>query len=88
MQFFTEVEGYVLLKFQGVYREAPLMRNDKGELFAKRGSGLVRLMPHNSTTVNKLYWNEIKCSEEWQIFGCYLVLSSFVPASIKNKKAA
>lgn len=87
MNFFTEVEGSVLLKQHGYYREAPLLRNEKGELFAKRGQGAVRLMPHHATSITKLYWNEISSSEDWQIYGCYLVLSSFIPDHLKKKAA-
>lgn len=88
MTFFTPVEGAVLLKQNGTYREAPLLRNDKGELFAKRGSAAIRLMPHHGTSIPKIYWNEIQCQDHWEIFGCYLVLSSFIPSTARKKKAA
>lgn len=87
MQFFTTLEGVVLLKQRGVYREGTLLRNDKGELFVKYGSGAARLYPSQATTVNGLYWSEIRTNQEYQVKGPHLVLTEFVEQPVKKKAA-
>lgn len=87
MCFFTPVEGRVLLRSSGVFREAALFRNDKGELFAKYGSGFIRLMVNNSTSAKAVNWSEIRTQEEWTATPLYPVLTSFLAPTIQKKAA-
>lgn len=87
MNFFTSIDGSVLLKSRGVYKEAPLLRNDKGELFVKYGQGAVRLLPHNATSIPKLYWNEIQSAEPFAVCGPYMVLAAYAFSPSKKKAA-
>lgn len=54
MSFFKEVEGEAaVLVIGGVYSQVPLYTRD-GYLYAKYGSGFVRLMADGATTKAKL----------------------------------
>lgn len=54
MSFFAEVEGEAaVLVESGIYRQVPLYVRD-GFLYAKTGSGFVKLMAGVSTTKSKL----------------------------------
>lgn len=54
MTYFTEIEGdAVILASRGVYRQSSLFKFD-GKLFAKMGSGFVRLAADGSTSKSDL----------------------------------
>lgn len=54
MSFFKEVEGEAAIIVQnGVFKQVPLYTRD-GYLFAKVGSGFVRIYADGSTTVSKM----------------------------------
>jgi hypothetical protein len=88
MCFFTPVEGRVLLRSSGVFREATLFRNDGGELFAKYGSGFIRLMVNKGTSAKAVSWSEIRCQEDWAAGPLYPVLTSFLVPAVPARKAA
>lgn len=59
MSFFTPLEGTALLRFRGSFTEAKLFERNS-QIYAKRGSSFVRLLSHERTSVDKLFWSEIK----------------------------
>jgi hypothetical protein len=48
----------VLLRQKGTYRETSLHVHE-GKLFAKKGTGFIRLLPNNGTTDRNVSWSEI-----------------------------
>lgn len=59
MCFFTQIENsHVLLRKNGIFTEAPLYKYED-ILYAKQGSGFVRLKPNQATSVQKLIWETI-----------------------------
>lgn len=74
MNFFEPVEdSFVLLLRNGVYTEAKLYTRGN-LLYAKQGTGYVRLHPSGTSSVNRLYWKEIFSSRgRHQTKGCDLV---------------
>lgn len=58
MTHFNPLEGTALLRRSGTYSEATLFERD-GKIYAKRGSGYLRLLSHERTSVNKLFWVSI-----------------------------
>jgi len=80
MQFFTSIEGSALLLSGGVYREAALFVNEKNEVFAKHGAGVIRLYPNNGTSAKSIVWREIKSPSEVYTSGCYLMIKNPLPA--------
>lgn len=59
MNYFTAIdEGFAIIRNRGVYRQAPLYERE-GKIYAKHGSGFIRLLQNNGTTVPTIKWNEI-----------------------------
>ena len=58
MTQFTPLEGTVLLRRAGTYIEAKLFERDQ-KIYAKRGTGYVRLLSHERTSADKLFWSGI-----------------------------
>jgi len=59
MNFFSKIDdAYVLLRQNGVYRQADLYRRGSN-LFAKTGSGYIRLGISGSTSAPKVIWMEL-----------------------------
>jgi hypothetical protein len=59
MSFFNPLEGSVLLRSKGSFTEAKIFERN-GQIYAKRGNAYIRLMTHERTSVDKLFWSEIK----------------------------
>ena len=60
MSFFSVIEdSSVLLYDKGSYKDAPLAQLEHGVLYAKVGSGYVRLIPNGDTSREKLSWRRI-----------------------------
>lgn len=60
---FTEIsEGQVILLQKGTFKQVPLYRRD-WNLFAKMGSGYIKLYKAGSTSVPTICWKEIDPGE-------------------------
>jgi hypothetical protein len=58
MNYFTEIpEGQVIVHSGGVYRQAPLYAR-KDAIYARFGSGYVRLSIGGATSAPKVRWSE------------------------------
>jgi hypothetical protein len=58
MAFFNQIDGSVVLRNRGRFNEAKLYECD-GEIFAKYGSGFIRLKRDGFTSLEKVLWTAI-----------------------------
>lgn len=78
---FLPLDATTLLRFNGVFSEHQLYRNSENEIFARKGNGYIRLMAHNATSVNRLYWADLDLPPHaWDIKGGRII---FVPPIMK-----
>lgn len=62
---FDEIDGDFALMIQaGTYKQAPLARRG-ADLYAKLGSGYVRLKAHGQTSKDKVFWKELLTVKDW-----------------------
>lgn len=80
MTQFNPLEGTALLRFRGVYTPAKLFEFN-GKIYAKRGSGYVRLLPFSCTSVAKLTWLSITGVEFIEHGGDVLILRTQLTAA-------
>ena len=75
-KMFSEItDAHALLLSKGVYKASPVYTYD-GKLYAKQGTGYIRLNPSKSTSCSSVTWSEIYLPEgEPIVSGCYLVRS-------------
>lgn len=59
MDYFTPIDGSVLLRSGGIFSEHQVYRNHKKELFARKGNGYLRLMDHHGTSKERVFWDEV-----------------------------
>lgn len=59
-QLFTPIiDGIVILQKNGVFSQADLYRRGEG-VYAKQGSGFIRLRNNGETSVNNVRWLELE----------------------------
>ena len=93
MSEFTSLDGTVLLRAKGTYRQAPLFAYDNG-IYAKRSGVIyVRLRQNGETSSPGLYWSSAETADTYaaDAFGNLIVeppaLRS-VPSVKRRKKVA
>lgn len=86
MPFFESLEGSVLLIQNGTFTEAKIFTLDD-HVFAKKGSGFIRLLKDRRTSANKVFWEQIEIDETFSFkMGRMVIRSELVPT--KRRKAA
>ena len=55
-------DAQVILRSKGVFRQAPMYRRSE-ELFAKHGSGFIRLMSRGATSAPNVSWIDMDTSD-------------------------
>lgn len=63
MSDFSPLKGRVLLKAGGVYKHADLAVREE-IVYAKHGTGFVRLNSDHTTTKNKQWWDDLECEAD------------------------
>lgn len=74
MDLFHEIpESHAILLSKGTFRQVPLYRRGEG-VYAKNGSGFIRLLPNGATTVPSILWKDFDAGTGTVITkGCFLV---------------
>ena len=92
MDYFTKIEGSILLTHSGSFRQAELFQNPDGEIYTKRGVGYVRLWEMGQTSVRGLSWKSIPDTPEHHFKGGRMILGPQPPQRqvrpVTRKKAA
>ena len=79
MNFFQPLDGYVLLRHQGVFSEHQVYALDN-QLFARKGNGYIRLLENNATSKSKVFWQDLHLSQKIRSHMGRLILA--LPAKI------
>jgi hypothetical protein len=74
MSHFQPLSGSVLLHSRGVFSEAKLFHHNN-EVFARRGSGYLRLMTNNSTSNPLVFWSQIQIAKKTSAYMGRLTVS-------------